>query len=321
MGSFDIAGDRTWDMAAPKFSVVIPLHNRAEAIETCVQSVLNQTCQDFEIVVVDDGSTDGGAEVVEAIGDPRVRCLRQVNRGSNAARNRGIDAARGRFVALLDSDDQFFPRHLERAAAILDTAPEAMVFARVVVDRGDGRYFMKPPRGPRPGEEICEYLFCDRGFTQTSTIVLSAETARRVRFLEWLKCSQDSDFAVRLAAAGVPFRIVEEPGAVWSDHYDPRRISSVARHETPLRWCREYRGLMTERAYHAFRGWVIAKHLARAGRRREALRLYATAVRHGCWKPALALRILAQLTTNEGGYRRVANLLMPKRESRRGEQI
>lgn len=300
----------------PRFSIIIPLYNRADGVAACIESALAQDFGDFEIVVVDDGSTDGGAEVVEGVGDPRIRCIRQENAGANAARNRGFDAARGRFVALLDSDDRFLPGHLARLDAALAETPDAFVFARIVADRGDGRTFLKPPRGPRPGEDIGEYLFCDRGFTQTSTMALSAETARRVRFLPWLRSSQDSDFAVRLAAAGTPFRMIEEPGAIWSDRGDPGRVSARPRHETPLRWCEEHRTLMTPRAYHAFRGWVIAKHLARAGRRGAALRLYAAALRRRCWSPALSLRILAQIVAGESGYRRIADALIGRRGPR-----
>lgn len=295
---------------SPTFSVVVPLFNREGIIAACLESVLAQDFVDFEIVVVDDGSGDDGAAVVERMADPRIRCIRQPNGGANSARNRGIDEAQGRYVALLDSDDFFLPGHLRRTAAALAETPEALVFSRIIVDRGEGRSLVKPPRGPSPGENIGEYLFCDQGFTQTSTLALDAETARRVRFLPWLKSSQDSDFAVRLAAAGVPFRMIEEPGAIWTDRHDPGRVSARSRHETPLRWCEEHRGILTPRAYHAFRGWVIAKHLARAGRKGEALCLYAVALRHRCWRPALALRIFAQIAAGEAGYRRLADVVI-----------
>lgn len=294
----------------PFFTVVIPLYNRAQAIAATVQSVLDQTFQDFEIVVVDDGSIDGGADAVDRMADPRIRCIRQQNAGANAARNRGIDAARGRFVALLDSDDRFVPEHLERTAAILADAPEVLVFSRIVVDRGKGRTFLKPPRAPRPGEDIGEYLFCGRGFVQTSTVAVATATARRVRYLDGLASGQDSDFAVRLAAAGVPFRMIETPGAIWTDGFDPGRVSAQASCEAPRRWSEEHRGSLTERAYRGFRGWVLAKALARSGRKREALALYAEAVRHRCYSPALAMRILAQILLSDGGYRRVADTLV-----------
>ena len=98
----------------PAITVVVPAYNRAARIMPALQSVLEQDFDDFELVVVDDGSCDGTVGVVEAISDPRVRCLRQeVNSGVSAARNRGIHEARAPLIAFLDSDDQFLPHKLE----------------------------------------------------------------------------------------------------------------------------------------------------------------------------------------------------------------
>lgn len=98
---------------SPLFSVVIPAYNAGKFIIFTIESVLRQTVQDFEIVVVNDGSTDDTLEVLQGISDPRLRIVTQDNGGECAARNRGIKEACGQYIALLDADDAWRPNHLE----------------------------------------------------------------------------------------------------------------------------------------------------------------------------------------------------------------
>lgn len=293
-------------MTRPFFSVVIPVHNRAELLKSAISSVLAQSCQDFEIIVVDDGSEDDPRAVVQSLGDSRMRFVRQPNAGGGAARNTGIDIARGTFVAFLDSDDVFLPHHLADMRSLLEETTATAGYARVWVDRGHGRVFLKPPRPIRPGEEMAAYLLCDRGFVQTSTMVVPLEAARTIRFHHHLRAAEDTDFAIRLSLAGVRFKMLDQPGAIWNDRDDPSRASSDSDIEEPRAWLEQIKPVISSRAYHGARGWPYAKRLVKLSPW-AAFGLYLSAAVRCCYRPSLAIVIFLQIFLGGAGYRRLAD--------------
>lgn len=119
-------------------SVIIPLYNKEASIATALRGVLAQTYQDLEIVVVDDGSTDGSAAIVETFDDSRIRLIRQANAGVSAARNRGIEEAKGEYVAFLDADDEWMPEFLEEIAALIADYPESRARATNYIFNSNG---------------------------------------------------------------------------------------------------------------------------------------------------------------------------------------
>jgi glycosyltransferase involved in cell wall biosynthesis len=112
----------------PAVSVVIPLFNKGPYIARALNSVLSQTFQDFEVIVVDDGSTDNGRDVVRGFGDPRIRLIQQENRGVSEARNRGIDAANTMLIAFLDADDEWLSRFIDTILRLRALFPEAGLY-------------------------------------------------------------------------------------------------------------------------------------------------------------------------------------------------
>jgi len=110
-------------------SIVIPTYNRAGLLSRTIQSVLNQTYQDFEIIIVDDGSTDKTEEVVKSFNSKKIFYNRhEENKGANAARNTGIKASRGEYIAFQDSGDEWLPQKLERQMKVFENAsPEVGV--------------------------------------------------------------------------------------------------------------------------------------------------------------------------------------------------
>jgi glycosyltransferase involved in cell wall biosynthesis len=117
--------------AVPTVSVLMPCWNRERFIGDAIRSILAQTFTDLELIVVDDGSTDGTRAVVASFDDPRLRCLSCEHRGISAAMNAGLAAAQGKFIARLDSDDWWMPDMLATQIAMLDARPDVgLVYAR-----------------------------------------------------------------------------------------------------------------------------------------------------------------------------------------------
>ncbi len=106
----------------PRISVIIPCYNNKPYIRECLNSVLSQTFSDYEVIVVDDGSTDGTGEIIQNY-LPRVRYLRQSNQGPAAARNAGIEAASGEYIAFQDADDLWYPEKLEMQLKFMEANP------------------------------------------------------------------------------------------------------------------------------------------------------------------------------------------------------
>ncbi len=111
-----------------KFSVIIPLYNNELGISSTIQSVRNQTFRSFELIVINDGSTDNGLKIVESIKDNRLLVINQKNGGVSSARNTGIKAAKGDFIAFLDAGDLWEPKYLQTMKRLIDDFPEASFF-------------------------------------------------------------------------------------------------------------------------------------------------------------------------------------------------
>lgn len=125
----------------PRVSVITPTYNRADYLPVAIESVLSQTIADFELIVIDDGSTDETPKVMELyLSDPRIRYLRQDNQGQSAARNRGIEEATGEFICFLDSDNAWVDTKLEQTLKAFSDHPEAdIVYGDFVVIDADGK--------------------------------------------------------------------------------------------------------------------------------------------------------------------------------------
>lgn len=302
---------------SPLISVVIPVYNRASTILPTLCSVRDQTFTDFECIVVDDGSRD--VEELQAVVnqfDRRFRLVRKQNAGASAARNHGIDLARGRYVALLDSDDQFLPEKLQKqldVALPMEDAP-FLCYSKLFVDRGIGKYWVKPPRGLNGGERVDEYLMADAGWIQTSSMFLPLSFAVRIRFGERLPSSQDTDFAIRCVNNGGGLIFIDEPLVIMNDEYDPNRVSKQRDHRPLLTWIESMKdaGAISSRSYWAYRGWQCAR-VASSSSRVEALGIFGKSLLRGVYRPRVAATVFAQIILSQVIYQRIATYVVKMR--------
>lgn len=187
-------------MRPEQISVIIPLFNKRAEVGAAIASVLTQSVAPLEIVVVDDGSTDGSAEVVEAFTSPSVRLIRQPNGGVSAARNRAIREARGEWVALLDADDEWRPEFLERVSLLSLEYPECRAYGTGFDIRdGQGRL----TRGDTPARRGTVDYFAEamrRYVLIPSATVLHRQTLLALGgFPEGMRLGEDQYLWTRLA--------------------------------------------------------------------------------------------------------------------------
>jgi hypothetical protein len=211
-------------MTSARLSVVIPAYNAAGTIRSAVASILNQTMPVLETIVVDDGSADATVEVVAGIADPRVRLVSRPNGGPSAARNAGIAAARGDWVAFLDSDDLWLPGYVERATAALSAAPnpgfaytDAYVFdsGRGQVKVGSASDALVPPP---PDRASFLTALIRRNFVFTSAAVPAAVLAAVGGYDESLRLSEEYDLWLRILVAGFDGVWMGGPLAIYRMH-------------------------------------------------------------------------------------------------------
>lgn len=187
-------------MIPPLVSVIVPVFNRQAMIGAAVASLANQTLDDFEIIVVDDGSTDASAEIAERAGGKRVRVIRHgENRGIPAARNTGLEGARGKYIAWLDSDDLARPRRLERQVGFLARHQEI-----ALIGSASGRISFdgKPRRGARVPfvrhETLAPALLFNSPFQQSS-IMGVARTLKDFAYRAEFPVCEDLDMFIRIS--------------------------------------------------------------------------------------------------------------------------
>ena len=185
---------------SPVVSVILTACNVAPFIEQAAESALRQTHTQLELIIVDDGSTDGSAEKADALTDPRVRVIHQRNAGSSAARNAGIEAARGRYLAFLDGDDYWLPEKVARQVALLESHPEVdLSFSLSITVHAFGNV-IGVQSGHAGGPVSFRELLIDNPIRSGSSVVVRTEAMKEAGgFDPALRACTDYDGWLRVA--------------------------------------------------------------------------------------------------------------------------
>lgn len=254
-------------MSEPAISVVMPAYNRAATIKAAVDSILDQDFADFELLVVDDCSTDSTADIVDAIADPRVRCLRQpTNRGPSAARNRGVREARAPLVCFIDSDDRFLPHKLGFVQRYFEENPDI----EVLIDSFEVVYplfAIWTRRVPRANPDLRDSMAIERAVfdrrAYKATPALSARKPALIRaglFDEALRRREDMDLVLRLTRSA---RCATTSELLWTKFWTRGSLSAQLETYIPtvIEICRRYPHYLTQPEFRSGLARDEARHL------------------------------------------------------------
>lgn len=270
---------------AVRVSVVIPTRNRSELMSKAVASALGQELDSpqaiVEVIVVVDGEDPSARDVLTGFCDVRLRVIElAVSVGGAEARNIGVRAARGEWVAFLDDDDEWLPHKLSHqiAAARQSEAAWPVVSSRMIVPTAECK-MVRPLRSYERDNPLSDFLFCRRALKdgpyamQTSTLMMRREMMLAVPFRSGLKRHQDWDWLLRAEQhPGVEFSVVDEPLVIYRAEDGRDSVGRSPDWAFSMQWGREMRELFSAKAY----SWFLASECAsRAVKSRAGVRAYA----------------------------------------------
>jgi glycosyltransferase involved in cell wall biosynthesis len=185
----------------PSISVIIPAYNAEKTIKETIQSVLNQTWQDFELLIINDGSQDATLEVIESIQDPRIKIFSYPNAGSSASRNRGIAIAKGEYISFIDADDLWTADKLEaQYKALQENSQAAVAYSWTDHIDESGQFLRSGPQQSFTGDVYARLLLEDFIGNGSNPLIRAQAFAEVGDFDESLAHSEDWDLWLRLAA-------------------------------------------------------------------------------------------------------------------------
>ena len=219
----------------PLVSVVIPVFNGQETVKQAIESILAQSFTNFEVIVINDGSTDNTYSVVRAFGDTRVSVISQVNQGAGAARKKGVEKARGKYIAVQDADDISFPTRLAVQVKFLEDHPRCVAVGTWSRIQGTDNSFRKGHEHPTSNGELQLLMLFDAYFVASSVMIRKSELLNAGNYEPLTNGLEDFELWSRLKDQGdianVPQVLVtyrEMPGSLSRSNLVERNREAVA---------------------------------------------------------------------------------------------
>ncbi len=315
-----------------RITVVTAAYNVAPYVGATIDSLLAQTYRDWQLVLVDDGSSDDTAAVATRFDDRRIRVLRQRNAGVSAARNRGIAEIQGDAVLFLDGDDWLAPDALARLVAALDATPEAIAaYGAFCFVSEDGRRRVGAKTGPFPAGDILELLLVENLFANGGHLLIRADAVRRAEgFRSDIAYGEDWEFWCRLALAGRFTTVPGAPPLLFVRRRASGALLRMASEPSAFGPCMDAifgnpalvgrlgaaRAAVLRGQAEAENWWIIGRELIRHGRRGEGLRWLHRSLRQRRSVRRAALLVAAHLLpllppVLRGPFRSYHGLLTP----------
>ncbi len=217
-------------------SVVMPCFNAERWIREAIDSCINQTYSNVEIVVIDDGSTDNSLEIIKSYGD-RVRWKSVLNGGSNSARNKGFSISKGEYILFLDADDYILSERIEKQVEWLEKTGSDVVFSSVKSQKhlpngtlvfgesSDERFYL-------PGDDVIFSLLTGRRLAHTLSPIFTRDAVNNSGGWDVnVTCSQDRDFILSVALTGAKFSFLPGCYSVYRQYASERRVSSARKQD------------------------------------------------------------------------------------------
>lgn len=265
-------------MSSPYFSVVIPMHNASKKIARTLDSLLEQDFKDFEVIIVDDFSDDVQdslsiikSDIYSAL---NIRThLFERNKNGAAARNQGIDLAEGKYVAFLDSDDEWTPDKLMFVYEYIkkNDMTNVILYSQVKLIDSSAVIDVLPKERIPAGTRVDEYLFALGGFIQTSSIVVSTVNAKKIRFNPSFRRHQDYDFCIRADSLGLEFRLIDKPLCIYNivqGYGDWKRKGESEQYS--IFWLEAMKPYLSRKAIHSYKAFLMPGRCKMDGKKYKA---------------------------------------------------